>query len=64
MFASLIVFKCETRMLAVNLVNNYVSRETILFLRCCIVGRLFVACPRSPDICLSVCLTLDCVQFD
>ena len=32
-------------------------------LRCCIIGRLFVACPPSVDICLSVCFTLDCVQF-
>ena len=33
------------------------------YLWCCIVGRLFVACPPSPDICLYVCFTLDCVQF-
>ena len=30
---------------------------------CSIIGRLFVACPPSADICLSVCFTLDCVQF-
>ena len=35
----------------------------MIVLRCSIIGRLFVACPPSVDIYLSVCLTLDCVQF-
>ena len=40
------------------------------YLQYCIIGRMFVACPRTrpekrraPDTCLSVCFTLDCVQF-
>ena len=55
------------------LVNKYVSRKTFMLAanrltqisneRKPATGRLFVACPPSPDTCLSVSLTLDCVQF-
>ena len=53
----------------INLVNNYVSRGTFLFVM--LHRREIVCClPSYPtrkasgtDICLSVCFTLDCVQF-
>ena len=58
----------ETSMLAANRLtqigNERISAVCRHFcVRCSIVGRLFVACPPSPDICLSVCFTLDYVQF-